>query len=52
MTERGKLIGSEKWDKYEREFKQLGVDTVYFPYTKTTSSSLINNALIKLRDGI
>ena len=43
---------SEKWDKYEREFKQLGVDTVYFPYTKTTSSSLINNALIKLRDGI
>ena len=43
---------TEKWDKYEREFKQLGVDTVYFPYTKTTSSSLINNALIKLRDGI
>jgi glycerol-3-phosphate cytidylyltransferase len=43
--------GTDKWERYEQEFKELGVDTIYFPYTKTTSSSLINNELIKLRDG-
>ena len=43
--------GSDKWDTYEYEFKQIGVDTIYFPYTKSTSSSLINEELIKLRDG-
>ncbi len=43
--------GTNKWDKYEQEFNEAGVDIIYFPYTKTTSSTLINNELIKLRDG-
>ena len=43
--------GNDKWELYEKEFKEVGVDTIYFPYTKNTSSSLINEELIKLRDG-
>jgi len=40
---------SEKWDDYEKEFKNVGVDIIYFPYTKSTSSTLINSTLQKLR---
>ena len=43
--------GADKWNKYEQEFKEIGVDIIYFAYTKSTSSTLINNELIKLRDG-
>jgi len=43
--------GTDEWNKYEQEFKAIGVDTIYFKYTKSTSSTLINNELIKLRDG-
>ena len=43
--------GTDEWNKYEQEFKAIGVDTIYFAYTKSTSSTLINNELIKLRDG-
>ncbi|CCH49301.1 adenylyltransferase/cytidyltransferase family protein [Pseudodesulfovibrio piezophilus] len=41
---------TEKWEGYETEFKQKGVKIVYLPYTKTTSSTLINEVLLKLRD--
>ncbi len=41
---------TEKWDKIEEQFKAEGVRVVYFPYTKTTSSTLLNEALLKLRD--
>ena len=40
---------SEKWKKYEAEFKKVGVRIIYFPYTKGTSSTLINSVLINLR---
>lgn len=40
---------SEKWDKLEQDFRERGVNIVYFPYTKGTSSTLINDTLIKLR---
>ncbi len=40
---------SEKWDKLEHDFRKRGVKIVYFPYTKGTSSTLINDTLIKLR---
>ncbi|MCL2792133.1 MAG: adenylyltransferase/cytidyltransferase family protein [Spirochaetaceae bacterium] len=43
--------GSESWIIYENELKKVNVDVVYFPYTKGTSSTLINNTLIYLRDG-
>ncbi len=41
---------SDKWKKFEEEFEAIGVNVVYFPYTKSTSSTLINETLKKLRD--
>lgn len=40
---------SDKWEKFDQEFMKLGVKILYFPYTKTTSSTLINETLTKLR---
>jgi len=37
--------GTEKWNKLEGRFKEVGVKTIYFPYTKTTSSTKINKIL-------
>lgn len=37
------------WEEMEKKFKKVGVKIMYFPYTKTTSSTLINNTLNKLR---
>ena len=42
--------GTDKWNKLEADFKEVGVDIVYFPYTKSTSSTLLNQVLLKLRD--
>lgn len=42
---------SEKWVKYEEELNSNGVRVVYFPYTKGTSSTLLNQVLVNLRDG-
>ena len=42
--------GSEKWKKYEEEFKQAGIQIVYFPYTKGVSSTLITKTLETVRD--
>jgi glycerol-3-phosphate cytidylyltransferase len=41
---------NDKWQFFEEEFKKIGVRIVYFPYTKGTSSTLINNTLKVLRD--
>ena len=41
--------GTEKWLQYEKEFSAVGVEIVYFPYTKGVSSTLINNTLRNLR---
>ncbi len=43
--------GNHKWNKFEQEFQEIGVDIIYFKYTTSTSSTLINEELIKLRDG-
>ena len=40
---------TDKWKKYEEEFKKFGVRIIYFPYTKSTSSTKINDVLNKLR---
>ena len=40
---------TKKWKEPEKEFKKLGVKIVYFPYTKSTTSTLINETLEKLR---
>ena len=39
-----------KWKTYEEAFKKREVRVVYFPYTKTTSSTLINSTLNNLRE--
>lgn len=44
--------GTDKWNKIEEQMRSVGVDVVYFPYTKKTSSTLLNQTLIKLRDGV
>lgn len=41
---------SEKWKEYESKFTEVGVKIIYFPYTKGTSSTLINEVLVKLRN--
>jgi glycerol-3-phosphate cytidylyltransferase len=41
---------SEKWNKLDAQFKEVGVKIVYFPYTKGTSSTLINQILSQKRN--
>lgn len=40
---------SEKWEALEEKFKEVGVRIVFFPYTKGTSSTLLNATLKKIR---
>ena len=40
---------TDKWKEYERELSEVEVKVIYFPYTKGTSSSLINTVLNDLR---
>jgi glycerol-3-phosphate cytidylyltransferase len=41
--------GTDKWNVFEQQFKEVGVKVVFFPYTKGTSSTILNQALIDLR---
>lgn len=40
--------GTEKWNKLELEFAKKGVNIIYFPYTKHTSSTLMQSVLKKI----
>jgi glycerol-3-phosphate cytidylyltransferase len=40
---------TEKWESIDQKFQEVGVRVVYFPYSKGTSSTLINNVLLDLR---
>lgn len=40
---------TDKWKAIDEEMTDAGVRLVYFPYTKSTSSTLINNTLLSLR---
>ena len=42
---------SEKWEDLDKQFIEVGVKIVYFPYTKGTSSTLLNEILLKIREG-
>jgi glycerol-3-phosphate cytidylyltransferase len=42
-------FNTPKWEEIEAKFKEAGVRIVYFPYTKGTSSTLINQTLENLR---
>ena len=37
--------GTDKWKKYEKEAKEAGIKVIYFPYTKSISSTKIREAL-------
>lgn len=37
--------GTEKWNQFEKDFRKLGTEIVYFPYTEGTSSSRLKVAL-------
>ena len=41
---------TDKWKKYEEEFKKAGIKIVYFPYTKGVSSTKISKALGYVRE--
>ena len=43
-------FNTPKWQDFEAQFKAVGVRIVYFPYTKGTSSTLINQVLLDLRN--
>jgi len=40
--------GTDKWNELERQLAEVGVDIVYFPYTKETSSTKIRDVLDKI----
>jgi glycerol-3-phosphate cytidylyltransferase len=42
--------GTDKWNKIESSLAEKGVRVVYFPYTKGSSSTLLNETLKVLRD--
>ena len=43
-------FATEKWKKFEAQFNEVGVKIIYFPYTKGTSSTLVNQILLDERD--
>ena len=40
---------TKKWKEIDKKFSDIGVKVIYFPYTKTTSSTKINQTLDDLR---
>ncbi len=43
-------FANEKWKEIEAQFTDVGVKIIYFPYTKGTSSTLLNETLMKIRN--
>ncbi len=43
-------FNTPKWKDFDKQFKEVGVKIIYFPYTKGISSTLINETLKKLRN--
>jgi glycerol-3-phosphate cytidylyltransferase len=41
---------NEKWRGFDKQFAEVGVRIVYMPYTKSTSSTMINQTLAMLRN--
>jgi len=40
--------GTDKWIQIEKDFKKLGVEIMYFPYTTHTSSTILRDVLSKI----
>lgn len=45
-------FNTTKWKEYERKFVNVGVKIIYFPYTKGTSSTVINSIIDERRTSI
>lgn len=43
--------GTEKWNQFEKDFQQVGVEIIYFPYTQGTSSTKLRDTLDKISKG-
>lgn len=43
--------GTPVWNQLERDFGEVGVEIVYFPYTSGTSSTLLRNILQEMQNG-
>lgn len=43
-------FNAPSWKEMEAKFNEVRVRVVYFPYTKGTSSTILNDTLIKLRE--
>lgn len=43
-------FNTPRWKEMEEKFNKVGVQVIYFPYTKGTSSTLLNETLNKLRE--
>ena len=41
-----------KWEHLQKQFADVGVRIVYFPYTKSTSSTMINDIIAERRKSI
>ena len=41
--------GTNKWEEYEKQFTEAGIQIIYFPYTKGISSTKITEALNAVR---
>jgi glycerol-3-phosphate cytidylyltransferase len=39
--------GTEKWNEYEKQFRKVGVEIIYFPYTSGTSSTKLREVIEK-----
>ena len=39
--------GTPQWIEYEKQFAPYGVEIVYFPYTKGTSSTILREKILK-----
>lgn len=42
-------FGTEKWNTFEKQFAEVGIRIIYFPYTKGISSTQITKALNAVR---
>ena len=41
--------GTERWNRFEKELKEIGVDVVYVPYTQAISTTEIKNRILKIK---
>lgn len=40
--------GTPRWERFEKELNEVGVDVVYLPYTKEVSTSKIREKVIRM----